>query len=192
MDFPIYYVEVDEEGETGVSYISLVDKPGMHVDFLAFSQQLKYVQNEDKRIITGPAIISDVPHYRRDNEGKEFYTVFTKEVTEKIVKKWATNGNYNNVNLDHADNTNGVFLFESYLINRERGINPPNEFKDVPDGSWFVSYYVQNDEVWNEVKQGKFNGFSIEVKAGLSEQYSLQELIDEVNQFKEQLKQLSK
>jgi hypothetical protein len=35
-------------------------------------------------------------------------------------------------------------------------------FEGVADGSWFGSFYVENDNVWNEVKQGKYKGFSVE------------------------------
>ena len=34
---------------------------------------------------------------------------------------------------------------------------------DVPDGTWMVSYRVDNEVIWNEyVKTGKVKGFSIE------------------------------
>ncbi len=32
----------------------------------------------------------------------------------------------------------------------------------VADGSWFVSYLVDNDDVWARVKEGEFKGFSVE------------------------------
>jgi hypothetical protein len=35
-------------------------------------------------------------------------------------------------------------------------------FEDAPDGSWFCSMLVENDAVWQQVKDGKVNGFSIE------------------------------
>jgi hypothetical protein len=35
-------------------------------------------------------------------------------------------------------------------------------FEDVPDGSWFGSFKVDNDEVWKLVKEGKVRGFSVE------------------------------
>jgi hypothetical protein len=35
-------------------------------------------------------------------------------------------------------------------------------FEDVADGSWFGSFYVENEEVWNKVKAGEFRGFSVE------------------------------
>jgi hypothetical protein len=56
-------------------------------------------------------------------------------------------------------------MFESYLIDRERGVNPPKGFEDAPDGSWFGSFKVENDKVWEERDQ--FTGFSIEGYFGM-------------------------
>jgi len=39
---------------------------------------------------------------------------------------------------------------------------PPKGYEDVTDGSWFISYLIDNEEVWNKCKAGSFNGFSIE------------------------------
>jgi len=35
-------------------------------------------------------------------------------------------------------------------------------FEDVANGSWFGSFYVENDEVWKQVKAGEYRGFSVE------------------------------
>ena len=35
-------------------------------------------------------------------------------------------------------------------------------FQDVPVGSWFVKMKIYNDEVWQEVKENKLRGYSIE------------------------------
>lgn len=35
-------------------------------------------------------------------------------------------------------------------------------FEDVTDGSWFGSFYVENPEVWNNIKDGFLKGFSVE------------------------------
>jgi hypothetical protein len=53
-------------------------------------------------------------------------------------------------------------MFESFISDKSRGIEPMKGFEDAPDGSWFVSMLVENDEVWDKVKQGMVNGFSIE------------------------------
>jgi hypothetical protein len=66
------------------------------------------------------------------------------------------------VNIEHNKKIDNVYMFESYIIDRSVGKNPMKSFEDLPDGSWFGSYKVDNEEVWNEVKSGTFKGFSIE------------------------------
>ena len=56
--------------------------------------------------------------------------------------------------------------------------------EDEPDGSWFGSFKVENDEVWAKVKAGQFKGFSVEgifeySKAKTKEQ-ELLEMIKEI------------
>jgi hypothetical protein len=51
-------------------------------------------------------------------------------------------------------------MTESLLIDRKRGVNPPDSFKNMTDGSWYVSYKVNNDMLWDEIKQGTYTGFS--------------------------------
>ena len=121
------------------------------------------IQDEEKRIVTGAAMIADLPIYRRDEVRGEYYVVFDKESIFKIAKKWARSNQYNAVNTHHKTPiADGVSLFESYLIDRERGVMPPKGFEEVADGSWFVSYLIDNDDVWAKVKSGEFKGFSVE------------------------------
>jgi len=120
------------------------------------------IQNEEKRIITGPAMLADLPIYRRDEQRGEYYVVFDKETIFKIAKKWAIRNKYNSVNVDHAQVIDGLTLLETYFIDKERNIVPPIGFEDAKDGSWFVSYYVENDKVWALIKEGVWKGFSVE------------------------------
>jgi hypothetical protein len=121
------------------------------------------IQDEEKRIVSGVAMIADMPIYRRDAVRGEYYVVFDKESIFKIAKKWARSNKYDAVNEHHEKPINdGVSLFESYLVDRERGVMPPKGYEDVADGSWFVSYLIDNDEVWAKVKSGEFKGFSVE------------------------------
>ena len=53
-------------------------------------------------------------------------------------------------------------MFESWLVDRSLGKMPMKGFEDVADGSWFGSFKVNNDQVWNEIKQGAYKGFSVE------------------------------
>ena len=121
------------------------------------------IQDEEKRIVTGAAMIADLPIYRRDDVRGEYYVVFDKESIFKIAKKWARSNQYNSVNAHHKTPiADGVSLFESYIIDRQRGVMPPMGFEEVADGSWFVSYLIDNEDVWSKVKSGEFKGFSVE------------------------------
>lgn len=189
MDLPIYFIEISEDmaDENGVNFVSIVDKPAIQRDYLTFNQHLKYVADE-KQIVTGPAIIVDLPIYRKMDDGRELYTVFDRQNTERLVKKWALNQKYNAVNTDHKTPISSMFLFESYIINRDRGIAPPKGFDDVPDGSWFLSYYVQDAELWTKVKAGEFNGFSVEGLFGLTPK---QEQLDGAKEYAQEMENFS-
>ena len=183
MDFPLFRIVVNEEDETGVDFVSLVDKPAIQKDFLAFNNRQRYaVQNEEKRIITGAAMIADLPIYRFDEQRGEFYVVFDADTIWTIAKKFVRKGFYNAVNTDHANPVDaGVFMIESYFVNRERGIMPPKGFEEVPDGSWFVSYLVDNDEVWDKVKAGEWKGFSVEGIFDMEKQGSIEAELKAIN-----------
>jgi len=128
-----------------------------------FMQQNFAISNEDKRIISGPLMIAEKPIYRNDDQG-EYYIKFSAETIKQIAIKYAKKGFQNNVNLMHDSGSvvSGLTLFESFICDTERGIMPMQGFEDLPNGSWFGSFYVENDTVWNDVKAGKFKGFSVE------------------------------
>jgi hypothetical protein len=170
MELPVYKIKIDMEDEaTGLTAVSLVDYPAVEKDFLLFDKQtMLFSADDDKQIISGIALLADTPIYRRNEHG-EFYVVFEKETIRQLVEKYSKQGLLNVVNLQHRSDTfvSGVYMIESYLIDKQRGICPV-EFQDVKDGSWFVSYYVEDKNLWNEIKNGDiFNGFSVEISAHL-------------------------
>jgi hypothetical protein len=188
MDLPIYMATVNEaDSDSGISFISLVDKPAIKKNFLAFAELQKYaIQSEDKRIITGAAMVADLPIYRKDDKMGEYYIVFDAETIWTLAKKFSREQRYGAVNTMHKTEVDSVSMIESYFVNRERGINPPKGFEDVADGSWFVSYLVDNDEVWASVKAGEFQGFSIEGFFGVENQSlrAARELLADIENFR--------
>ena len=53
-------------------------------------------------------------------------------------------------------------MIESYIVDKARGI-VPSEFKDIEDGSWIVSYYIDDESLWNVVKNTDvLNGLSVQ------------------------------
>ena len=167
MELPLYKIVINMDDDmTGMTAVSLVDHPAIEVPFLRFDAEKQSFQlNDDKKIITGPAILADTPIYRNSPTRGQYYVIFTKETIRQIVEKYSKNQLFNIVNLQHNEDTfvNSCYMVESMIIDKERGICP-NEFKDIPDGSWIVSYKVDDDSLWNEIKNGNhLNGFSIEI-----------------------------
>lgn len=168
-DLPVYKLDIvdNDDSEVEVDFVALVDKPAIEKTFLAFNAaEMPYafaVQDEEERIISGPLMLADKPIYRIDNFG-EYYVYFTADTIKKIVQKLFRKGYQSNVNLMHDGNqiVDGVTMFESWIVDREKGKMPMKGFEDAPDGSWFGSYKVNNDEVWADVKAGKYKGFSVE------------------------------
>ena len=165
MELPVYLMTIDEVDE-GVSYVALVESPAIERPFQAFSKEkMRFTETGEKRVLTGPLMLADTPIIRRDKTRGEYFVIFQKETIRKMVQKYFKQGNQHNVNAEHSTELDGVYMFESYLIDRERGINPPKGYEDAKDGSWFGSFKVENDKVWEERDQ--FTGFSIEGYFGM-------------------------
>ena len=79
---------------------------------------------------------------------------------------------------------NSVTMFESFISDTKRGIKPMAAFSDLPDGTWFGSFYVENPDVWQKIKAGEVKGFSVE---GLFE-YDQPE--DKENEFMRRLQEI--
>ena len=166
MEHKVYELVIDDKAESGVDYVAIVDRPAIESDFLAFNEtkQRFKIDNEDKRIISGYLMLADKPIYRNNEQLGEHYVVFKADTIRDIVFKFMKNGFNSNTNLMHEEDLrlNDVFLFESILVDSKRGMKAPKGFEDAPDGSWFGSMRVDNDKVWEMVKEGKFSGYSVE------------------------------
>ena len=161
---PIYKAALTEDqNETGMYFISLVDDPAVECDFLAFEkvQNLNFkVENEEKRIVTGLVMPADRPILRQDYNGL-YYILYDRETINAMAERFLAMGIANNVDTNHNfEVEDGVFLREMYIKDSERGISPVG-FEDVEEGSLFATYHILNDEVWDKVKAGEFKGFSL-------------------------------
>lgn len=122
------------------------------------------IQDEDKHIISGPLMLADTPIYRNNSKFGEHYVKFSPETIKDIAIKFSKKGYQQNVNLMHDSNMqlDGLVMFESFIVDKERGIMPMAGFEDAKNGSWFGSFYVENEQAWKLIKEGKVKGFSVE------------------------------
>lgn len=191
MEYPLFLLELDDLGNPkyGLQDIALVNSPAYESNFLKFSKEHKAtfsIQNEEKRIVCGAVMIPDKPVYREEN-GVPFYVAATKETIYNAAQKFASENRNLNVKATHeaTDNVSDVFIFESFITDENR-VSSVKGFEDLPLGTWFMTMKVNNDEVWNQVKAGEFNGFSLEALFKLKPANILTD--DEINALMQVLK----
>ena len=166
--------------------ISLVDYPAIEMPFVALkkeSEQLVKLANEERHLLVGAALVPDKPIYR-NQDGEEFYVTFDKDVIRKMAYDYLANDRNNNVTLQHQDATNGVQMVESWI---KEGENDKSDYYGLqaPIGSWIVTMKVNDPKIWDGVKSGEFNGFSVESLISL-EDFKINKLKD--NMAKEDIK----
>ena len=174
MKIPIYNIEVNlDDDATGMTAISFVEDPAIESNFLYFSKETKpmvfKVEDKMQHKVTGCAIWADKPIYRYSPSIGEYYTVFTPETIDRIVHKYAKQGLNNLVDLQHNGKMiNGVVMVEYFIKDTGKGIDPKG-FEEIADGSLFVTYKIEDDELWNEIinPESEFKGFSIEINADI-------------------------
>ena len=122
------------------------------------------IVSEEQRIISGPLLIADKLIYRNNEKFGEHYVTFSADTIKQMAIKYFKKGYQNNVNLQHdpSKKVDGVTMFESWIVDKSRGTKSMEGFEDVANGSWFGSFYVDNQDVWNGIKSGEFKGFSVE------------------------------
>ena len=165
-NIPVYDAVLSSEG-TGMLRISLVDEPAVLKNFQHFDAsarlQLYKVQDEEKRIVRGVVMRADFPIYRRDSELGEYYIIYKADTIRQMAEKYLAENRQNLVNLMHEAGTevDGVQMVQYFIKDTAAGIAPEG-FDDIADGSLFAEFHVTNDEVWDAVKDGTYQGFSLE------------------------------
>ena len=156
----------DKDQDNALDMISFVSAPAIEKDFMHFKEQkekFEFKSDEEKRIVTGPAMVPNQEIIRMDAEDKPYFVYFTEETIVKAQEVFAKYGKTKSTNFEHATGMRDVTVVESWIVT-----DPSNDksnalgFSDIPKGSWMVSYKVDNDELWRKVKDGEVKGFSIE------------------------------
>lgn len=160
---PLYQGLVNDE-DTGMFCISLVDMPATESDFMFFNKEkepvLFAVQDAEKHLVRGLLMGADMPIYRRRGDF-EYYITYSADTLRLMAEKYLKNGFSSNVDLNHDGNVvDGVNMTQIFVKDTEAGIDPKG-FEMYKDGSLFVEFKVNNEEVWESIKEGDFKGFSL-------------------------------
>lgn len=166
--YDIIELVIDEEHEAiAIDAISLVTDPAIEEDFVYFNKQENTLTlskiDEDKRLIVSPALIPYKQIYRY-NERKDahYYVYFTAETVRQAAESFIKYHNSNNATVQHEYKVTGVSVIESWIVEDSKNDKSNLYGYELPKGTWFVSMRIENDEVWQQVKDGTLKGLSIE------------------------------
>lgn len=152
--------------------VSLVEDPAIESNFIALSKEKQIIQLEnEKRLLVGAALIPNKPIYRNIN-GKEFYISFDEATIEKLAQDFLANDYQHNITIEHQQGVDDITVVESWIKTSENDKSVGYGLNE-PIGTWFISVKVNNEEIWNKVKNGDYKGFSIEAMVGLDENLEL-------------------
>ena len=156
----------DDSEELAIDAISLVSSPAIEQDFVYFGKEknnLTFAKvDEEKRMLVSPALIPNKQIFRYDpNTQEEYYVFFSKATVARAAELYLKHNNHHKATYEHQDRVSGVLTVESWI--KEGDMDKSKLYGyDLPDGTWFVKMKINNDELWNRIKDGELRGLSIE------------------------------
>lgn len=167
-NYDIVELVVDDDNEAlAIDAISLVTSPAIETDFVYFNATESNLTlakiNEEKRLLVSPALIPYKQIYRYDaNKDRNYYVYFTAETVRKASEAYMKHQNTNSATVQHEEKVTGVHTVESWIVENSKTDKSNLYGYELPVGTWFVTMRVNNDEVWERIKEGELKGLSIE------------------------------
>ena len=127
--------------------------------------QFEFSAVGEKMELAGPLMVPDKLIPRYDEEGEKYYVFFDAAGIKKLSYKLMENKLIDSVNIEHdADRkVADLTLVESWLVADEKNDKSNSYGYNLPKGSWFGVYKVNNEEIWDKyIKTGAVKGFSVE------------------------------
>ena len=144
-------------GTTGINWAA--DKLQSIRNEMSFS-----VFSMEEKMVVGPAMVPDKMIIRRNEiTGEIYYVYFTAETIKKLQQKFMLEKLLDKTNVEHGRKfLNGGSVVESWIVD-----DPEHDKQQVfgmayPRGTWMVSMKIEDDTIWQKIKEGKLNGYSVQ------------------------------
>ena len=158
---------ISEENESlAIDAISLVASPAIEQDMVYFGKEKNNLTlakvDEEKRMLVSPALIPNKQIFRYDpNTDSEYYVYFSPETVRQASELYLKHNNHHKATYEHQDRVSGVLTVESWI--KEGDMDKSKLYGyDLPNGTWFVKMKINNNDLWNKIKDGEVSGLSIE------------------------------
>ena len=118
--------------------------------------------DDDKMEITGAAVVPNKFIVRVNEFNQPYYVFFSMETTKLLAQKFMKDNINNSTNIEHTNTGAKAFVSESWIVE-----NPDNDKSNAlglmyPEGTWVITMKVQDTQLWKDIKEGKYKGFSVE------------------------------
>jgi hypothetical protein len=122
------------------------------------------IVDTEKRILVGPAMIPNKMMPRKDFATDSIYFVyFSSETIEKLQRKFMTDKLIDATNVEHKEKMlEDVTVVESWIVEDENYDKQKKYGYNNPVGTWMIMMKINNDNIWENVKDGKLKGFSVQ------------------------------
>jgi hypothetical protein len=134
------------------------------VDFVALSKAnllLARVEDGEKRMLYGPALIPNQPIVRYDGNNEKYFITYSKETIEQTAQEFLKRNMHHNHTIQHEMPVNNLTVVESWVTTGAHDKSMNYGF-ELPEGTWMIGVKVDDDKTWQAVKNGEVKGFSIE------------------------------
>lgn len=163
------YEFIFDESKNDFLKVSVVKDAAVETKLMAFAKEEQdkpmYFANEDKREIYCVAMIPNKMIFRKDINGEPAMGYFTTESIERFQQHYFRTASNRAVNINHNEkDTTGVFPFESWIVKDSTNDKSNAMGMQAENGSLVMAFKVENNEVWNECKNGNLDGLSIEAR----------------------------
>lgn len=190
---------VEDENTDFLTAMGFVSSPAIEVPLMYFNNSKSNYTlaklDEEQGIVVSPALIPEKRIYRYNQfTNEEYYVYFSKETIRKLSQNFLISGHHVNTTEEHTQPIKGVHLIYSWIVeNQHDQIITKYGFKNIPDGTWVVSYKIENEDIKEKIRNGEIRGLSIE--AWLSEKFdnsshSAKKDEDLIEQIKNVLKEI--
>jgi len=102
--------------------------------------------DQELQIVYGEVYAPNVP----DSDG-DFMDI---ETIRKAAHKFIQNNNTHNIDKQHENELTGSYVVESFIARK----GDPDFIEDA----WVVGVHIPDPTLWDEIKKGEINGFSME------------------------------
>lgn len=153
-------------GEDGVFRMSTVESPALSdTQLVMFDDESKLLefQDDEKRVIYSVAMRPNVLIPRKNINGEPAMVFYTEQTVRDLQQNFFKNNSHNGATINHDKKVrNDMYCFESWIVEDPEKDKATFLGMSVEKGDWVLGQKVDNDEVWQKVKNKELTGFSIE------------------------------